>query len=290
MNAILDRIAEHGRPYRDPLTAINWTQEDPALPWLPKSLLLGPDLQNSLDEKEFLKLSRAEFTRLCAAGLWLEGLLINRVTETGLLGIETTEARVMLQEVREETGHSLMFLEMIDRAAQGLSPRLEGTKILTAVAKKLRVDSAEFWAMAYIGETVTDTFAMKALKLSQSEHEPMCPVAEEVLAFHHREEARHIAAARQFLAGRMSGMSLQRRWIFSRTLQWLLELFLDATMYPSAESLERAGLSDPVGLARLLKNDPTRQSIAADCAMPAVSLLRRDGLILSSSFLKRSTK
>ena len=183
-----------------------------------------------------------------------------------------------------------MFLEMIDRASDGSLPKLEGTKILTSIAKRLKVDSAEFWVMAYIGETVTDTFAMKALKLTQSEQEPMCPVAEAVLTFHHREEARHIAAARQFLAGRMSGMSLQRRWIFSRTLQWLLKLFLDATMYPSAESLKQAGLSKPESLARLIRNDLARQSVAADCAMPAVSLLRRDGLLSSRSFFTRSAR
>jgi len=278
LNTVLDRVTEHGRPYQDPLTVINWEKANPLLPWLPRSLLLSKECFGSIDEDEFLKLSRAEFTRLCAAGLWLEGLLVNRVTETGLIGIETAEARVMLQEIREETGHSLMFLEMIDRADQASRPRLEGTKLLTVVAKRLRVEAAEFWAMAYIGETVTDTFAMKALKLAQTEDQPMCPLAEQVLAFHHREEARHIAAARQFLMVRMSGMSQKRRWIFSQTVQWLLNLFLDATMYPSAESLMRAGLADPVGLAQRLRKNPMRQEIARTCAVPAVSLLKRDGL------------
>ena len=106
----------------------------------------------------------------------------------------------------------------------------------------------------------------------------MCPVAAQVLAFHHREEARHIAAARQFLTVRMSGMSRKRRLIFSQTVRWLLNLFLDATMYPSAESLMRAGLSDPVDLAQHLRKDSMRQEIARSCAIPAVSLLKRDGL------------
>tara|TARA_E500000331_G_scaffold301913_1_gene303559 strand:- start:143 stop:904 length:762 start_codon:yes stop_codon:yes gene_type:complete len=240
-------------------------------------LLLGCELNSLFDDEEFLKLSRAEFTRLCAAGLWLEGLLIHRVTEAGLLSLEPVEARVMLQEVREECGHSLMFLEMIDRAGDGIRPQLEGTSILTSVAKKLKIDSAEFWAMAYIGETVTDNFATRALRLIHSQKETVCPLAEEVLAFHHREEARHIAAARQFLARRLSGMSSQRRWLFSRTLQWLLNLFLDATMYPSAESLKRAGLSNPTSIARLLKNDVTRKRLAAECARSALSLVSRDG-------------
>lgn len=287
MNAVLDRIAEHGRPYADPVAAVDWQAADAARPWLPKSLLVGPDAGVRLEEAEFMTLSRAEFTRLCAAGLWLEGLLINRVTETGLLGIETEEARVMLQEIREETGHSLMFLEMIDRAGHDDRPRLEGISLLTAVAKRLRVESAEFWAMVFIGETVTDAFAVKALKISQAENEPICPVAEQVLSLHHREEAKHIAAARQFLAARISRMSRYRRWAFARTLSRLLDLFLDATMYSSAASLERAGLPNAQGLARALRADPWRRSVAADCAGPAVSLLARDGLTPAARLVRR---
>ena len=65
MNTVLDRVTEHGRPYQDPLTVINWEKANPSLPWLPRSLLLSKEFFGSIDEDEFLKLSRAEFTRLC---------------------------------------------------------------------------------------------------------------------------------------------------------------------------------------------------------------------------------
>ena len=287
MNAALDRIAKHGRSYEDPIAAIDWQAAEAERPWLPKGLLLGPDFHSAMPDDQFIALSRAEYTRLCAAGLWLEGLLINRVTESGLLGLETEEARVMLQEIREETGHSLMFLEMIDRAGHDDRPRLAGTHLLTAIAKRLRIETAEFWAMVFIGETVTDTFAMKALKLSKPADDTICPVAEQVLNLHHREEARHIAAARQFLASRVLGMSRHRRWIFARTLYWLLNLFLEATMYPSSDSLQRAGVLDADNLVLRLRRDPWRQEVAAACAAPAVSLLTREGLISMTQLARR---
>ncbi len=287
MNAALDRIAKHGRHYKDPIATIDWQVAEAQRPWLPKGLLLGPDIQVEMKDDQFIALSRAEYTRLCAAGLWLEGLLINRVTEPGLLGLETEEARVMLQEIREETGHSLMFLEMIDRAGHDDRPRLTGTRLLTAIAKRLRIETAEFWAMVFIGETVTDTFAMKALKLSKPADDTICPVAQQVLALHHREEARHIAAARQFLAARVSRMSRHRRWLFARTLHWLLNLFLEATMYPSVESLQRAGVSDANNLVQRLRRDPWRQEVAAACAAPAVSLLTREGLMSVAQLARR---
>ena len=287
MNAALDRIAKNGRYYNDPITAIDWQVSDVERPWLPRGLLLGPDCQEAIEDYQFIALSRAEYTRLCTAGLWLEGLLINRVTASGLLGLETREARVMLQEIREETGHSLMFLEMIDRAGHDDRPRLEGTSLLTAIAKRLRIESAEFWAMVFIGETVTDTFAMKALKLSKPADDAICPVAKQVLTLHHREEARHIAAARQFLAARISRMSGHRRWIFARTLHWLLNMFLEATMYPSLASLHRAGVPDAEFLVQRLRRDPWRQEVAAACAMPAISLLTREGLMSAAKLARR---
>ena len=290
MNAALDRIAKHGRYYNDPITAIDWQVADAERPWLPKGLLLGPDVQAAMEDDQFIALSRAEYTRLCAAGLWLEGLLINRVTESGLMGLEMEEARVMLQEIREETGHSLMFLEMIDRAGHDDRPRLEGTRLLTSIAKRLRIETPEFWAMVFIGETVTDTFAMKALKLSKPVDDAICPVAEQVLALHHREEARHIAAARQFLATRISRMSRHRRWVFARTLRWLLNMFLEATMYPSSESLHRAGVPDADNLVQRLRRDPWRQEMAAACAAPAVSLLTREGLMSAAQLARREAR
>ena len=107
MNAALDRIAKHGRCYKDPITAIDWRSADAERPWLPRGLLLGHESQVPIRADQFIALSRAEYARLCAAGLWLEGLLINRVTASGLLDVDTEEARVILQEIREETGHSL---------------------------------------------------------------------------------------------------------------------------------------------------------------------------------------
>ena len=38
------------------------------------------------------------------------------------------------------------------------------TRLLTKVARRLDPRGAEFWAMVYIGESVTDNFALRALR------------------------------------------------------------------------------------------------------------------------------
>lgn len=281
MTAILDRLAAHGTPYHDPVAAIDWTVADEALPWLPPRLLEvdGLGFLGRLSPAHLRRLSRAEFARLCAAGMWLEGLLINRVTERGILGARPADARVMLQEIREEAGHSLMFLEMIDRAGLAGVPLLGGTRLLTAVAHRLDPWGPEFWAMVYIGETVTDTFAMRALRVARVGGQAICPVARQVLNLHHRDEARHIAAAKVFLAESMVKMTPPRRLVFRAMLRFLLERFLAATLYPTTASLAWAGLPDPAKTAAAIRDCPARARLARTCAGPALALLVRDGLL-----------
>ena len=158
MTPVLQRLGDHGAHYRDPLTVIDWNAADPGAPWLPPHLLstAGLDVQASMTDEQVVRLSQAEFARLCAAGLWLEGLLISRVTADGFPSARADEARVMLQEVREESGHGLMFLEMIRRAGLENVPLLGPTRLLTTVARRLRASHAEFWAIVFIGEAVTD--------------------------------------------------------------------------------------------------------------------------------------
>jgi hypothetical protein len=223
MSDVLDRLGALGSHYRDPIEAIAWETADPELPWLPDSVLSlsGTSLGEAMTPAMRVRFSRVEFARLCAAGLWLEGLLIARVAADRFMdGAPTAERQVVLQEVREEAGHGLMFLEMIQRSG------LEGVPLL-------------------------------------------------VLAFHHRDEARHIAAARTLLMARIAEMNLFDRLAFGGLLRFLLGRLLRATLYPTAASLAALGLEHPAMAARAARKCPVRRAFALECAAPALELIER---------------
>lgn len=274
MSKTLSQLAELGAEYRDPIAVIDWSAADELRPWLPPEVLslAGLPAQAAMDAAMLNRFSRVEFARLCAAGLWLEGLLISRVMKDGCLTTQPVEARIMLQEVREEAGHSLMFLEMVDRAGLGGVPLLGDIRLLSWIAHRLHPDSAEFWAMVYIGESVTDSFALAALR---ADSENICPLAREVLQFHHKDEARHIAAARTLLKTRIGAMSAPRRWLFRATLKFLLRRFLAATLYPTEASLRAMGIPDPAGAARAAARNPERRAFAEDCARSSTRFIER---------------
>lgn len=278
MSDVLDRLGALGAPYRDPVEAIAWEKADPDLPWLPDSVLSlsGTSLGERMTPEARARFSRVEFARLCAAGLWLEGLLVARVAADRFVDrAPAAERRVILQEVREEAGHGLMFLEMIRRSGLEGVPLLGPTRLLTEVARRLQPRKAAFWAMVYIGETVTDTFAIRALKESGPDGQAICPVAREVLAFHHRDEARHIAAARTLLMARVGKMNAFDRLAFGGLLRLLLGRLLRATLYPTAASLAALGLERPAAAARAAWRCPVRRAFADECAAPALEMIRR---------------
>ena len=142
MSNVINRLGSLGATYRDPVAAIDWRAGDPSLPWLPLEMV-GVNILGDEARELAVRLSQIEFARLCAAGLWLEGLLIGRVAARGFLTAKADEMRIVLQEVREEAGHGLMFLEMIERA--GLSQRrlLGPTALLSWVANRLNPDDAD---------------------------------------------------------------------------------------------------------------------------------------------------
>jgi hypothetical protein len=277
MMSKLDRLGEHGAEYRDPIAAIDWPSADPMLPWLPPSLLslAGLDVQRNMSRDALARFSQIEFARLCAAGLWLEGLMISRVTSKGFPATNVDEARVMLQEVREESGHGLLFLEMIDRAGLSGVELLGPKRLLTWISHNLSPSSPEFWALVFIGESITDTFAVKALQLSHKQGNEICPVAHQVLSLHHRDEARHIAAARTLLETRAEKMSSLRKHVFRQALSHLLPQFLTATLYPTAASLETLGFTGPQHIVKAVRACPERQHIVDACAAPALEALVR---------------
>jgi hypothetical protein len=278
VSAALERLRAHGARYRDPFAELDFTAADPELPWLPEELLslATVPLHASLSAAERLRLSRIDFARLCAAGLWLEGLLMSRATAQGFVGASGDEARIVLQEVREEAGHGLMFLEMIERAGLAEVRLLGPTALLTWIARRFEANDPEFWAMVYIGESVTNTFVARALRPPGAQS--ICPLARQVMALHHRDEAHHIAAARALLEARLARMGRLRRRTFALLVKVLIRRFLEAALYPTTASLATLGIPDPHGAARAVRACPERRKLACACAAPALAFMHRAGL------------
>lgn len=275
MSARLDRIAGHGDARAEPYVTVDWARADPDRPWLPPDLLGVACLGARAAESEMIRrLSRLEFAQLAAAGLWLEGLFIARIGRLDLLSLKAAEARVLLQEIREEASHSLVFLEAIEQAGLGGVELLGPRGVVDWLARRLDPARAPFWAMTFLGESVTDAFAIRALRSEQT----ICPAAQQILRAHHRDEARHIAAAKAMAEERLANLSRLDRLSFAPVMTVMLRSFLRATFYPTVSALRAIGIADAEAAAAAARACPRRRAVVDACAAPALATLRRMGL------------
>lgn len=114
--ALLRQLSNVSTPYRDPLALIEWGALSLDDAWLPEPALSlhGLPEYEGVSGPVKRRLSQYEFINVMLCGLWLEGLLLLRLARRLDPGLARSEHEYLLHEMREEAGHSLMFLKAIE--------------------------------------------------------------------------------------------------------------------------------------------------------------------------------
>lgn len=269
------QLARHSTPYRDPIARVNWERLSRNAFWLPEPAisLYGTPEYAALPLDIRHALSHYEFARFLDAGVWLESLFLERLAKAAHTG--PMETRVYhLHELREEAGHSLMFLEFFARS--GLRDTIflqQYDWLLTRLGRQLPFRSTLFWGAILLGEEVPD----RLNRYIRLHAEGVCPVAVELSVLHSTDEARHISYGRDILKARLDASGSTTRRIFAAVLSMLLKRFVTTFYYPPESLYREAGLPDGPWAARARANG-TRRLFVAHCLGPTVTRLRGLGL------------
>ena len=259
--------------YCDPLTTVAWAALDPDRPWLPDDLvsLAGDPAWDRLTPTARIALSHLEFLALIDLGLWLEAYLLRALGRAAPVARHLGAAAyaAQLHELREEAGHSLMFLEILRRAPHTLPP-VPRPRLVTAGARLLPGSSGLFWGAVLIGETV-------AVELNRRirESDAIPDAIRQIADIHLRDEARHVAYARHRVA---EAISQRPHPLGAAALRLLAGRFLATCFHPPPALYQAAGL--PSALAATARVNPIRNALAASCLAPAGRYLGRFGLRL----------
>lgn len=278
--SLAEQLSRNSAPYQDPLAKIHWDQLDLGRYWLPPQAISLYGLADfaRLPEAQRVRLSQYEFLHIIEAGLWLEGLFMERITRS--ISRDRTDRaalRYRLHELREEAGHSLMFLELIARS--GLSapylqpPRL---KLVDLVGRYAPLGSLGFWLAVLLGEEVPDRLNRFVRKHGDVVSVPIL----EMCTAHIVDEARHIAYARQKVEARLANLPAWRRALLRPLVQTLLRQFIDIFYYPTPALYELAGLSPGKRWAAAARANPHRTDFIGQCLNPALQLLRQRGFAI----------
>lgn len=277
--ALLEQLSRNSEPYHDPLTRIHWDALDRNAYWLPPEAisLHGIPEFMALPDTHRIRLSQYEFLNFIGAGIWLEGVFMERIARSLRRDRVDGEMKYRLHELREEAGHSLMFLELMERSGLSLPPRPRTQRLADRLGRWAPLESLLFWMAMVIGEEVPDRLNRYVRRHSTGISQPIL----EICTLHIIDEARHIAYAREALEARLRTASSLHRRALRPLMQRLLKSFVQTFYYPEAALYELAGLAPGTAWARRAASNPARTAFVESCLNPTLQLLRTRGFDLS---------
>ena len=273
--------------YEDPLASIDWQGVDRDCWWLPPELLSlsGVAEFERLALKTRQRLSHLEYVHLLQAGLWLESQFMARLAGLAHRCADAGRSVRFLHELREEAGHSLMFVELLQRSGYGVDGRGGmGRRAVDLFGNLLSSQSALFWAMVVIGEELPDQLNRRLRR--GVEDSTMSAVVYRIAAIHTRDEALHCAFAREQCRHSAARCPAWWRALLSPALSIALDLYAQYVYFPSAVIYERAGLPSARRWRTLASANPNRRMQVAQMLRPTISFLNRAGWPVSNRYCR----
>jgi len=209
------------------------------------------------------------------------GLQFENVLSRGLLEFAqrlpdgTPEYRYAMHEVIEESQHSLMFQEFVNRSGlevHGLGwwQRLGSRQVL----RYARTFPELFFVFVLGGEDPIDHVQRRALASGREVH----PLLRRIMQIHITEEARHLSFARHYLRRRVPELGPVKRFVLSRRAPMILGIMSQMMMRPSAHVVRTYHIPAEV-LAEAYSRNAVHKSRTLEALAKVRTLLDELGLV-----------
>lgn len=278
---LLDHLSRNSSPYQDPLTRIRWDALSSEDYWIPEEAisLFGTPEYSALSGEQKRRLSQYEFLYFISGALWLEGLFMERISRISMHSTGRLDRlNYRLHELREEAGHSLMFIEFMRRSGLELPERrFPKPRLATLVGRFAPFESSIFWIAVMIGEEVPD----RMNRLIHQRRDQISPTVHDVVSTHMIDEARHMAHARDTLESYLDTLPTWQKAAYRPLMRRVFRQFVHAFYYPTADIYQLAGLPAGPHYRRLARDNPRRAAFIDTCVDPALQILRAQGLVLN---------
>ena len=265
-------------PYEDPLARIDWNGVDRDCWWLPpKALSLAEVAEfETLPVETRRRLSHYEYAHLLQIGIWLEAQFVERLARLVRRTRDLERCSRYLMEIREEAGHSLMFLELARRSGVTLPQRRRaGLRLAEALGRGVASGSALFWAIVVIGEELPYRLTRR---LERGVDEVMLSaVVYHMARLHGRDEASHAGYARLRCEEETARLPGWRLALLSPALWRMLKAFSTYLYFPPDAVYRCAGLPAGTRWRSLALRNTTRRQQVRTMLRPSIEFLRRLG-------------
>jgi hypothetical protein len=192
------------------------------------------------------------------------GLQFENILERGLLEYafalpdRSPEFRYAYHEVIEESQHSLMFQEFVNRSgleAPGLTWDLKmGSRAVVQMARRF---PAMFFVFVLGGEDPIDHVQRRTLRSGRELH----PLLERIMRIHVTEEARHLSFARQYLRHHVPLLPAWRRRALAVQAPVVLATMASVMMRPPRHIVREYDIPADVIRQAYGRGTPSRQQV-----------------------------
>jgi hypothetical protein len=294
--ALVHSLNVDSLPYNDPLGKLNWEGVARDAWWLPPealSLTGVPEFER-LPLADRQRLSHYEFAHRLETGLWLESLFIARLGRGLDAAIDPALKCRYLHEIREEAGHSLMFLELMSRSGVSIpDAHAHRPRVARHIGQRAPADGLLFWTTVLAGEELPNR--MNAMVRAGVEQSVVSAVVYRMVDLHMRDEARHIAYARATVESLAREASPVRRRLTSAILGMVVDQFARYMFYPPpavyrlafAESGAIDGMdgADAAEWVALAAASPARRAMVGQSLQPTLAFLERLDMRVRSRYV-----
>lgn len=226
----------------------------------------------ALPQTAHMRLSHYEFLSFIEAGLWLEGMFMERIARSMRQDIcNHAVLKYRLHELREEAGHSLMFLELMERSGLSIPYRRHSRlRLANLFGRHAPLESLGFWMATVIGEDIPD----RLNRYIRHDSREVCPVIVEMSTLH-LDEARHITYAHEMVESRLAWLRDWQCPLLRPLLRRLFRQFIDVFYYPDARLYELAGLYPGKKWVEHARGSAYRREFIHHCLQPTLEIFRQ---------------
>jgi hypothetical protein len=186
----------------------------------------------------------------------------------------TPEFRYAHHEIIEESQHTLMFQELVDRSGLPVRGMPWWARVLaeTFVVRAPKWAPEPFFFFVLGGEDPADHVQREEIRRGDPH-----PLVDQIVRIHLTEEARHISFARNYLRQAVPRMHPVRRQLVAVQVPLIMALMTRLILVPPRDLRHHCGMPDEV--ARAAMRSPEGRRLLADCARKVRDLCDELGLM-----------
>jgi para-aminobenzoate N-oxygenase AurF len=261
-------------PWDDPRYAVD--PDDPRFELLDIDPLGGTDWYRSQPQALRARIGLHRFATFMKVGVQFENVL-----KRGLLQFAQTlpdgapEFRYVYHEIVEETQHSMMFQEFVNRTGMRVAGMPQGLLwFARGIPRLARTFPELFFVFVLAGEEPIDQMQRRALREKQWRH----PLAQRISQIHVIEEARHMSFARAYLLRHVPRLGWLRKNLLSLRSPLILGNTATLMLEPSAQFVRRYQVPHDV-IRKAYRDNPVFQAIRRDSLAKTRQLCQELGLV-----------